>query len=171
MLEAEPENQPYMCREFEKEYGVKSFWELPKEVIWEREEHFVQEMTPMIIVDLIALAAKYPIIICEGDIDYRTVIPVASHMVYLCNSGTKFDWFKRPDHEDLVASLSKRSDLSDKEMQAIIENAYACCAGSEGIVPEWVNEFGVKNINWDDRTSIEQTVHEVEHYFQLQKNI
>lgn len=116
VMEAESDNQPYMCRDFEKEYGVKSFWELPKEVISEREEHFLQEMTPMIIADLLALSSQHKVIICEGDIDYKAVIPVASHAIYLCNYGTKFDWFAR-------------------------------------------------------HTSIEQTMHEVEHYFQLQKNI
>ena len=43
---ANPIDQPYMCSNFQKEYGVKSFWELPKKVIAEREKHFVEEMTP-----------------------------------------------------------------------------------------------------------------------------
>jgi predicted kinase len=30
---ANSEDQPYMCRDYQKEYGVKSFWELPSEVI------------------------------------------------------------------------------------------------------------------------------------------
>ena len=48
---ANPIDQPYMCRDFEKEYGVKSFWELSKEVIAEREKHFVAEMTPITVND------------------------------------------------------------------------------------------------------------------------
>lgn len=43
MDQANPKDQPYMCRDFESEYGVKSFWELPAEVISEREKHFVFE--------------------------------------------------------------------------------------------------------------------------------
>ena len=57
MKYAKPEYQPYMCRDVVKEYGVKSFWALPREVISEREEHFVVEMTPMIIADLISLSS------------------------------------------------------------------------------------------------------------------
>ena len=41
---ADANNQPYMCRDIRgimKEYGVKDFWALPKEVIQEREDHFV----------------------------------------------------------------------------------------------------------------------------------
>lgn len=40
-----PENQPYMCRDFVKEYGVNSFWELPKEVISGREHRFYRVRT------------------------------------------------------------------------------------------------------------------------------
>ncbi|MBE6665721.1 MAG: hypothetical protein E7603_05825 [Ruminococcaceae bacterium] len=54
---ANPIDQPYMCRDFQKEYGVKSFWELSKEVIEEREKHFVAEMTPMMVAELIQLSA------------------------------------------------------------------------------------------------------------------
>lgn len=37
---ASPQYQPNICRDFEKEYAVSSFWELPKEVIAECERHF-----------------------------------------------------------------------------------------------------------------------------------
>ena len=135
VLEADEENQPYMCRNFVREYGVKDFWALPREVITEREAHFVQEMTPMIIADLIELAHQHEVIICEGDIDYSTVIPIASHAVHLCNCGTTFDWFKRSDHDDVAEAMKKRNDLSEEEKQAIIKNAYACVSAEVGIVP------------------------------------
>ena len=136
-----------------------------KEVIQEREDHFLQEMTPMIVADLIELSQKHDIIICEGDIDYKVVIPVASHAVHLCNCGKKFDWFKRSDHDDVAEDMKKRNDLSEEEKQAIIENAYACVSENEGIVPDWVKEYNIKNIFWDDDTSIEETAHDVERYF------
>lgn len=59
MAYACPEYQPYMCRDFVKGYGVSSFWELPKDVIQYREKHFLQEVTPMIVADLIALSAQH----------------------------------------------------------------------------------------------------------------
>ena len=168
---ADANNQPYMCRDIRgimKEYGVKDFWALPKEVIREREDHFVQEMTPMIIAVLIELSQKHDIIICEGDIDYKVVIPVASHAVHLCNCGKKFDWFKRSDHDDVAEDMKKRNDLSEEEKQAIIENAYACVAEDEGIVPDWVKEYNIQNIIWDDDTSIEQTACDVDRYSNFQ---
>lgn len=164
MYQANPEDQPYMCRDFEREYGVRDFWELPAEVIAEREKHFIAEMTPMIITDLIELAALYDTIICEGDIDYRAVVPIASHSVHLCNCGKSFDWFERPDHDSLDG-IWQRTDLSEAEKQAIIDNAYRAVSGNEGIVPDWVTELNVRNINWYDSTSIEETAREVEAYF------
>ena len=134
-----------MCRNFQKEYGVKGFWELPKKVIAEREKHFVEEMTPMMIVELIKLSALYNVITCEGDIDYKTIAPIATHAVHLCNCGTSFDWFNRPDHDDVRSAVCKRTDISDDKKQAIIDNAYKAIAANEGIIPDCIVELNIKN--------------------------
>lgn len=146
MAYACPENQPYMCRDFVKEYGVNSFWELPKEVISGREHRFLHEVTPMIVADLIAVSSQYKTVICEGDIDYEAIIPIAEHFVYLNNRGTKFDWFDRPGHENIVESTNR-----------------------EGVVPRWVLEKGVKVIPWDDSVPPEKTAAEAAEYFGLIK--
>ncbi len=165
MAYACPENQPCMCRDFVKEYGVKSFWELPREVIKYREEHFLREVTPMIVADLIAVSAQYDTVICEGDIDYEGIISAAEHFVWLNNCGTKFDWFDRPDHENIVEITSKRTDLTDEEKAAVIQNAYNSVSGNEGVVPRWVTENGVKVIPWDDSATAEETAAKVAEYF------
>ncbi len=160
MCEADPAEQPYMCRDYEAEYGV-SFWELPKEIIAEREAHFLVEMTPFIVADLLMMAGKHKIILCEGDIDYDAVAPIASHAVYLCNRSTGFDWFERPDHADALNEIRCRTDLSDAEKQEKIEAAYAAVAGGEGIIPNWVKKHNIPVVIWDDTTTPEQTVDEV----------
>ena len=164
-----PEYQPFMCRDFEKEYGVNSFWELPKEVISNREKHFLREVTPMIVADLIALSAQYEAVICEGDIDYAAIIPVAEHFIYLNNCGTKFDWFDRPDHENIAEITNKRTDLTDEEKAAIIKNAYDVVSADEGVIPDWVLKYGVKVISWDDGVTAEETAAETAEYFGLTK--
>lgn len=164
-----PVDQPYMCRDFQKEYGVKSFWELPSEVIAEREKHFLEEMTPMMIAELIQLSALHEVIICEGDIDYRAVASIATHAVHLCNQSTSFDWFNRPDHEDIRSTVCKRTDLSEEEKQLIIDNAYKSVAGNERSVPDWVVELGIKNIVRNDYTSIDTTAAEVAAYFEFDR--
>lgn len=165
MKSADPVDQPYMCRDFEKEYGVKSFWELPKEVIAERETHFVAEMTPMMVAELIQLSSLHKVIICEGDIDYCAIAPVATNMVHLCNQSTSFDWFDRPDHENIRDTVARRTDLSDEEKQRVIEKAYECVTPAELSAPDWVTELGIKNIIWNDHTSIDTTIAEVAEYF------
>lgn len=167
MAYACPEYQPYMCRDFVKEYGVNSFWELPKDVIQDREKRFLQEVTPMIVADLIALSAQHKTVICEGDIDYAAIIPVAEHCVYLNNRGTKFDWFDRPDHENIVEIINKRTDLTDAEKAAVIQKAYDAVSGNEGVVPDWISENGVKVISWDDNVTAEKTAEETAEYFGL----
>lgn len=167
MKSANPEYQPYMCRDFEKEYGVKSFWELPPGVISDRERHWLHEFTPMVIMDLILLAPAHDVIICEGDIEYDTIIPVASHTVHLSNRGTRFDWFNRPDHIDALNSIKNRTDLTEEEKEYIIKNAYNSVGQNEGEIPDWVIKHGVKDIEWNDSTSIEQTTLEVAQYFKL----
>lgn len=165
MRKATPEHQPYMCRDYVKEYGVKSFRALPPEVIADRERYFLAEVTPMIISDLVLLAGQHAVVICEGDIDYEMVIPVATHAVHLCNAGKAFDWFTRPDHREAVDAIRRRSDLSEPEKAGIIENAYQAVAQNEGQVPDWVLDYSIKNIIWDERKGIDDTVSAVARYF------
>ena len=169
MKSANPVDQPYMCRDFEKEYGVKSFWELPKEVIAEREVHFVAEMTPMMVAELIQLSSLHKVIICEGDIDYSAIAPVATNAVHLCNQSTSFDWFNRPDHENIRDTVAGRTDLSDEEKRQIIEHAYECVTPAESNTPDWVTKLGIKNIIWNNHTSIDTTANEVAEYFGFTK--
>ena len=168
---ANPVDQPYMCRDYYKEYGVKTFWELPKEVIAEREKHFVEEMTPMMIAELIQLSTLHKVIICEGDIDYYAVAPVATNIVHLTNQSTTFDWFDRPDHENIRDIVAKRTDLSDEEKQRIIDHAYECVTPDESSGTDWVAELGIKNIIWNDHTSIDMTATDVADYFGFVKQV
>ncbi|MDR1689293.1 MAG: hypothetical protein LBS21_11865 [Clostridiales bacterium] len=167
LKDASPLYQPYMCRDYEKEYGVSDFWELPAEVIHEREKNWLREFTPMAILDLLVLSTMHKGIICEGDIDHEMVIPVASHSVYLCNRSTKFDWFNRPDHIIMLDIIKNRTDLTEKEKEAVADNAYSAVANSEGKIPDWVFAHNIKTIIWNDGTSISQTAAEAAEYFQL----
>jgi len=160
---ADPIYQPTMCREYEKEYGVKSFWDLPSEVIEERENLYMVEFTPMVILDLILLSPKHDIIICEGDLDCP--LSIVSNIVYLINRGAKFDWFDRPDHDNIRELTNRRTDLSEAEKESIINTAYSKVGQNEGKLPDWVIQENTKYIIWDDTTTAEQTALEVAEYF------
>ena len=160
---ADPMYQPTMCRDYEKEYGVKSFWDLPPKVIEERETLLLQEVSPMVVMDLILLSPEHDVIICEGDIEIP--LAVVSNLIYLVNRGTKFDWFNRPDHDNIRDITMKRTDLTEKEKETIINNAYNAVGQNEGNLPDWVVQSNTKYIIWDDNTSIEQTASEAAKYF------
>ena len=168
---ANPTDQPYMCRDYYTEYGVKSFWELPKDVIADREQHFVAEMTPMMVAELIQLSTLHPVILCEGDIDYHAIAPIATNMVNLCNQSSTFDWFNRPDHEDIRNIVAQRIDLSDEEKQRVIDHAYECVTPDDNNDADWVKELGIKIIVWNDHTSIDTTATEVAEYFGFTKRV
>ena len=133
--------------------------------------HFVEEMTPMMIAELIQLSAVHKVIICEGDIDYSAVASVATHIVHLCNQSTTFDWFDRPDHDNIRDIVAKRTDLSDEEKQKIIDHAYECVTPDESSTTDWVTELGIRNIIWNDQTSIDTTATEVAEYFGFTKQV
>ena len=157
-----------MCRDFVAEYGVKSFWELPREVIAEREVHFLQEMTPMILDELITLSREHAIIICEGDIDYTQIIACSNNIVYLRNQGTTFDWFDRPDHDNLD-TIRNRTDIDEMQKQALIDQAYASVCRNEDILPDYVIEHNIKVIAWNDIITPNETATDVEKYFGFEK--
>ena len=163
--DAAPMYQPHMLRNYEKEYGVSSFWELAPEVISEREVHWLREFTPMAIMDLVTLAPSHEFILCEGDIDHEAIIPIASHIVYLSNCGTQFDWFERPDHIHMLDSVRNRTDISESEKEQIINNAYNSVGSNNTQLPDWVTKHNIKSIVWNDNTTIEQTTSEVAEYF------
>ena len=164
--EADPADEPYMCRDFEAEYGV-TFWELPKEVIAKREAHWLSEMTPMIIADLLLLAGQHDCILCEGYIDYDAAAKAATHMVYLWNRASHFDWFDRPDHADALDSIRNRTDIGEDEKAHLIEQAYQAVAVNEECLPDWVTRLGIPVIAWDDTTTPEQTARDAAALFGL----
>ena len=65
----------------------------------------------MMIAELIQLSAKHDVIICEGDIDFGAVMSIASHSIYLCAKSDTFDWFERPDHDDVRQNLNREQIL------------------------------------------------------------
>ena len=85
--------------------------------------------------------------------------------MYLNNCGTSFDWFNRPDHENIFESVNKRTDLAAKEKADLINNAYGAVSQNEGVTPDWVVKHGVKNISWNDSITKEETAFEVAEYF------
>ena len=61
--------------------------------------------------------------------------------------------------------IGQRTDLTEAEKQAIIDNAYAVVSDNNGVVPSWVEDYGVPIVYWNDHTGIEKTTEEVADIF------
>ena len=128
----------------------------------------MREMTPMVVADLTELAARYKIVICEGDIDVDLIAPLTTHIVYISNRGKEYDFFDRPEQRHMLDEIQQRTDLTEEEKEQHIKNAYAIVGGGKS--PEKsreVTQLGVKEIVRDDSTMIGQTADAIAAYFHL----
>lgn len=158
-----PDYQPAMCRD------VPDFWALEKEDALAWEHAIVKEMTPMIVTDLIILSVQHEKIICEGDIDIDTVIPVVTNAVTISNHGKRYDFFDRPEQRHMLEEIKNRTDINDDEKQKLIDNAYHILSPEpEDIsIPRETKLYGVKEIIRDETTSVEDVVKMIEEYWKL----
>lgn len=169
---ANPHFQPALCRD------VPDFWALERNDVLQWETDIVREFTPMIIADLVQLSIQYEGVICEGDIDIEAVIPIATSTVTISNYGTPYDFFDRPEQRKMLEDIRNRLDLSDKEKDERIRNAYRIVGGGLDAAKDPVHEipretllYGVKQILRDDTTTVEQTVAMIEEYFGLIREV
>lgn len=156
---ADPELQPALCRE------VPDYWALEPEDAKQWEKDIVREFTPMVVADLLQLAAQYPYVICEGDIDIDLLIPVVSHAVTLSNCGETYDFFDRPEQRQLLEDILNRTDLTEEKKRQRVENAYSIVSEKGPDVPKETSLYGVKRIFWGNGTTVQETLERVAEYF------
>lgn len=157
---ADPQLQPAMCRD------VPDYFALATEDARQWENDIVREMTPMIIADLIELAAQHKTVICEGDIDVDMIAPLTTRIVYISNHGKGYDFFDRPEQRHMLDEIRSRTDLTEAEKDQRIQNVYAIVGGEESLKqPREVAQLGVNEIFRDNCTTIEQTADAIAKYF------
>jgi len=160
--------QPALCRD------VPDIWVLDPEDALHWESEIVHDFTPMVIADLIQLAAQYNGVICEGDIDIDDIIQIVTHVVTISNYGSSYDFFNRPGQRNMLEDIRNRSDISDEEKEERIQNAYKIVGGGKvdkkdgnHEIPRETIQYGVKQIIRDDNTTVEQTTKMIAKYFGL----
>lgn len=165
---ADPQLQPALCLD------VPDYWALDPKEAQQWEADIVREFTPMVIADLIQLAAQYNGVICEGDIDVDTIIPIATNTVVITNNGSSYDFFDRPEQRHMLDAIRNRTDITDEEKERRLCNAYSITKGNIDThkqpvynIPRETLLYGVKQIVRDDNTTIEQTAAMVAKYFGL----
>lgn len=156
-----PQFQPALCRE------VPDYWALEPEDAQQWEKNIVREFTPMAVADLIVLSERYDCVICEGDLDIEQMAPVATHAVILCNSGVAYGFFDRPEQRRMLEDILNRQGLTDAEKAQRVKNAYEIVSGKQPDALQGMECYGVKRVNWDEKTPVEKTVEKVAEYFGL----
>ena len=164
-----PEYQPAMSRRLDP-FAISK----EEALQWERE--IVREYTPMVVADLIELAAIHQVVICESDIDIDAIMPIVTNAISLSYWGSvPRDFFSRPDHANMLDAIRNAPDLSELEKQERIKNAYALASDFPSDVkketPREVVEYGVKHIVTYETTSIDEMVNMIEDFFGFPKKM
>ncbi len=155
---ADPQHQPGLCR-FQED--IPDFWAQDPEEAMRWEQEIVHDFTPMVIMDLIALTAKHEKVICENDIDIGGIIRFVTHAVRISNDRTAGDFCGRYENE------IRGRDISDDEKDRLIRTVGPAFEKVKGEIPGESTRYGVKQIHWDGRSTIEQTADEVAAFFGL----
>ena len=160
--------QPAMCRD------VPDYFALDKDDAHNLECNIVKEFTPMIIIDLIYLASKYDVVICEGDINLELIIDaiVKENMVYIKHIGKCSDFFDRPNQHHMIDSVLNDETLSEEEKKIKIDKMYDIVGRpteeiKEDSIPDVIKNNNIKVIVRYDDNTVEENTNKVLEYFKL----
>jgi len=154
---ADPQFQPELSRD------VPDFFLLDPEDAMQKELGTVHDYTPMVIMDLIKLTAQYEGVICENDIDIESIIQIATHMVNIYDSNDRGMDIFIDGYENQIRSR----DISGNEKERLIRQLHAVWGNGKPDSPRGANPYGIKQIIWDEHSTVEQTADMVAEYFGL----
>ena len=154
---ADSQFQPGLCRIV----GDLDFFMQDPEDAMQRENEIIHDFTPMVIMDLIQLTAKHEKVICENDIDIDSIIQFVTHAVTISNFGPLDDFIDRYKNEIC------RRDISKDEKERLIHSVNALKANPRNFAWRETSQYGVKQIIWDDNSTVEQTADIIAAYFGL----
>ncbi|MCL2284747.1 MAG: MerR family transcriptional regulator [Firmicutes bacterium] len=153
---ADPKFQPGL---FRFEMNMENYFAQDPEDAMQREQEIVRDYTPMVIMDLIQLTAVHEKIICENAIDIDSIMPFVTHAVTITDSKPSAEFAKRYKNE--ISSLDISAEEKERRFRRVDE------VWGEPKQPREVAQYGVKQIIWDDNSTVEQTADIVAEYFGL----
>ncbi|MDR0286132.1 MAG: MerR family transcriptional regulator [Clostridiales bacterium] len=153
---ADPKFQPGLCS-FEPE--IPDYFARDPEETRQKERDVVHDYTPIVIMDLIQLTAKYDKVICENDIDIDSIIQIVSHVVTI-SSYKAWDGFI-DGYENNILSR----DISEDEKEELIRKLHAVWGEGKPENPRGIMQYGIKQIYLDVHSTVEQTADTVAEYF------
>jgi len=126
-----------------------------------RERGIVHDYTPMVIMDVIQLAAKHEKVLCENDIDIAGIIHLVTHAVMISGHRTWDDFIDRYEND------IRHRDISDDEKERLIRKVHAIWGNGKPENPRGTNHYGIKQFFPGDHSTVEQTADEIAEYFGL----
>ena len=156
---ADPQYQPELCRD------APDFFSLDPEDALQRELGVVRDYTPMVVMDLIQLAAKHDSVICENDIDIGSIIHLVTHAVMISNV-KNWDGFI-----EAYEKAIRQRDISDDKKEQLIRRLNAAWGRGKPENPRGTTPYGVKQIIRDEHSAADQIVDEIAENFGLVRTI
>ena len=156
---ADPRYQPGLCR-FEE--NIPDYFSQDPEYAMTREREIVHDYTPMVIMDLIQLAAAHERVICENDIDIESILPIVTNAIMISNS-TGLDGFIGR-FEDNIRGRA----VSDGEKERLIAKVKAVWGNGKPENPRDINPYGIKQIFTDSGSAASHTADIIADYFNFQ---
>jgi len=115
-------------------------------------------------MDLIQLTANHEKIICENAIHVNSIIQFVTHGVNISNNASLDAFYDRYEHEICCRNIPKdEKERLIRKVNKIREKA----KGEGGIVSQETARYGVKQVVWDDKSTVEQTADLIAGYFGL----
>jgi DNA-binding transcriptional MerR regulator len=155
---ADPQFQPGLCRLVE---NMPDFFAQDPEDAMQREREIVRDFTPMVIMDLIQLAAKHEKVICENDIDIDSIIQIVTHAVVISDNRPLDAFIDRYENE------IRCRDISEDEKDKLIRKVNTVWGKGKPENPRETPQYGVKQFRMDDNSTVEQTADMVAEYFKF----
>lgn len=157
---ADSQFQPGLSRYVE---NMPDFFAQDPEDAMQRELEIVHDYTPMVIMDLIQLSAKHEKIICENDIDFDSIVQVVTHAVVISNDRSLDDFINQYEYE------IRHRDISEDEKKRLIRKVNAVWGKGKPDNPRGANPYGLKQIIWDDSSTVEQIADEIAEYYGMSR--
>ena len=156
---ADPQFQPGL---FRFEMNHENYFAQDPEDAMLGEIAIVRDYTPMAIMDLIQLAAQHEKIICENAIDIESIIPFVTHALMIIDNKPS-DGFASM-YKDEISRLDIPADEKERRTRRVDE---VWGAGNPFILRDaaLLADYEVKQIIWDDSSTVEHTADVVAEYF------
>ncbi|MDD3242326.1 MAG: hypothetical protein PHD32_01225 [Eubacteriales bacterium] len=140
---------------------------------WEKD--IVREMTPMMLCDLMQLAAQHESVLCEGDIDLALLCAAAppGHVfcLFVSPSIGQREFFDRPDHANMLENIYGRADLTPAQKEAKAQRLRQIALGDTPrktlLLPGEVARYGLPYYVRTQDGTVEEMLQAIEKAFGL----